>query len=231
MKMEMWMVKVKYLLESEIEWSANKLLAEFGASFGIVSAPPVPVEEILETHLKLTMEFDDLQKLLGFRDILGALWAPERRVAIDESLDPCEHPNQEGRFHFTVGHEIGHWELHRHYFLADPTQGDMFPDLRCGPSVICRISQSKEPVEWQADNFSACLLMPRAMVASAWETAVAPRRRLTHDLSRESLFLDIVIDRLAEDFQVSKQAMQIRLDDLNLTPRAPGPLFSGQLAG
>lgn len=225
------MVKVKFLPTNEIEWAADKLLAEFGASFGIVAAPPVPIEEILENHLNLTLELDDLPKRLGFRDVLGALWVPDRLVAIDESLDPNQRPEHEGRFRFTVGHEIGHWELHRGYFLIDPKPREMFPDLRCGPSVICRTSESKESIEWQADRFSACLLMPKAMVAKAWETAVAPRRRLTEDLSREALWLDIVIARLAETFEVSKQAMHIRLDDLNLLPRAPGPLFSGELAG
>src|ERR1700694_4160477 len=123
------MMKVKYLSKQQIEWNTEKLLADFGKSFGVVEQPPIPVEEILETHLKLTMEFDNLTSRLGFPDILGALWAPDRLVAIDESLDPNEYPQREGRYRYTVGHEIGHWEQHRHYFLIDPNQGDMFPEL------------------------------------------------------------------------------------------------------
>jgi len=37
----------------------------------------------------------------------------------------------------------------------------MFTDREPEPTVICRSSQAKERVEWQADFFSFCLLMPR----------------------------------------------------------------------
>lgn len=232
------MVKVKYLSKQQIEWNAEKLLADFGKSFGVVDQPPVPVEEILETHLKLTMEFDNLTSRLGFPDVLGALWVPDRLVAIDESLDPSEFRQKEGRYRYTVGHEIGHWEQHRYYFLTDPNQGDMFPELRKEPSVICRASQAKEPIEWQADYFSACLLMPGPMVVAAWKqhTALSPFltnsgtyeywRSMNPKASDASLSPEIATAQLARRFQVSKQAMKIRLEALSLLPQAAGPLFS-----
>jgi Zn-dependent peptidase ImmA (M78 family) len=37
--------------------------------------------------------------------------------------------------------------------------------------------------------------------------------------------------QLARRFQVSKQAMKIRLEELNLLPQATGPLFSDQVSG
>ena len=232
------MVKVKYLSKQQIEWNAEKLLADFGKSFGVVDQPPVPVEEILETHLKLTMEFDNLTSRLGFPDVLGALWVPDRLVAIDESLDPSEFRQKEGRYRYTVGHEIGHWEQHRYYFLTDPNQGDMFPELRKEPSVICRASQAKEPIEWQADYFSACLLMPGPMVVAAWKQHTSLStfstnsgtyeywRSMNPNAPETSLSPDFATAQLARRFQVSKQAMKIRLEALSLLPQAPGPLFS-----
>ena len=89
--------------------------------------PPVPVEEYPRKHLKLTLDFDDLHEKLGIpRDgeepeVLGALWAERGEVFIDESLDPDEHPEREGRYRFTLAHEIGHWCLHKNY-LASPAQ-------------------------------------------------------------------------------------------------------------
>jgi uncharacterized protein DUF955 len=237
------MVKVKYLSKQQIELNAEKLLAGFGRSFGVVGQPPIPVEEILETHLELTMEFDDLTSLLGFPDVLGALWAPDRLVGIDESLDPSEYPRKEGRYRYTVGHEIGHWQQHRHYFLSDPNQGEMFPELRKEPSVICRTSQAKDPIEWQADYFSACLLMPSGMVVAAWreQTNLSPYSAYsgTHEYWRSANLKasdappspDLAAAQLARQFQVSKQAMKIRLEELNLLPQAPGPLFSDQGTG
>jgi hypothetical protein len=237
-------VKVKYLRKQHIEWNAEKLLAEFGERFGVVSKPPIPVEEILENHLKLTLEIDDMESRLGFSDVLGALWAPERLVAIDQSLEPSEHPSMEGRYRYTVGHEIGHWVQHRHYFLANPDQGVLFAHGPKPPSVVCRTSQSKEPIEWQADFFSACLLMPRAMVLGLWERNrnklmnhplnLRTRLRATGDAEfdkvLESMTLEFVAGAFAPIFNVSSQAMKIRLEEIKLL-ETPGPLFSVPAVG
>src|SRR5579885_2178452 len=75
-------IKVKYLPKQHIEWNAQKLLAEYGGRYGDVVVPPIPVEEILEKHLKLTLEIDNLEARLGHPDILGALWAPEKLRAM-----------------------------------------------------------------------------------------------------------------------------------------------------
>ena len=109
-------------------------------------------------------------------DILGAIFFDDRRIVIDESLDPEENPSKEGRYRFTLAHEGGgHWRLHRHLFAKDPAQASMFgrPAI---PSVICRSSQAKKREEWQADFYSSCLLMPRKLVFAAWD-AVFPDRK------------------------------------------------------
>jgi len=235
-------IKVKYLPKQHIEWNAQKLLAEYGDRYGDVVVPPIPVEEILERHLKLTLEIDDLEARLGHPDILGALWAPDKLVAIDESIEPTEHPNKEGRFRYTVGHEIGHWVQHRHYFLENPDQGSLFPKTASKATVICRTSQSKDPIERQADYFSAYLLMPKEMVYAAWEKH---RGSLTpyifNQVAREnlramgfvepddllaSMAIEFVAGEIAPIFRVSAKAMQIRLEELKLVQREGGSLFS-----
>jgi hypothetical protein len=71
--------------------------------------PPIPIEDIVEKHLKLRFEFDDTHKLFGIprdpecdADILGAIFFDEARIVIDESLDPEENPAKEGRYRFTL---------------------------------------------------------------------------------------------------------------------------------
>ena len=131
--------------------------------------PPAPVEEILEKQLKLSLGFDDLHQRLGIPrrgeepDVLGALWAERREVLIDESLDPEEHPEREGRYLFTLAHEIGHWCLHKDYLAPPEQQVDAFRKDR-PPTVICR-SQANERIEQQANSFAACLLMPERLGA------------------------------------------------------------------
>jgi len=163
---------VPYLSASEIENEAALLLAEFNIGRGRSLIAPVPVEEVLEAHLKLTLDFDDLHTRLGIPmagaepEVFGALWVNSREVFVDQSLDPTENPHMEGRYRFTVSHEIGHWRLHKDH-LASADHPDLF-EQSARPGVICRSSQAKKRVEWQADYFASCLLMPRALISSWW---------------------------------------------------------------
>ena len=132
--------------------------------------PPIPIEDIVEKHLKLRIEFDDTHRCSACRadpgrepDILGAIFFDERRIVIDESLDPEENPSKEGRYRFTLAHEGGgHWRL-ASALRQGSSAGLLFggPEL---PSVVCRSSQAKERVEWQADFYASCLLMPKDLL-------------------------------------------------------------------
>ena len=121
-----------YLADEAIERDAAALLAEYAQARGVIVKPPIPIEDIVEKHLKLRFEFDDTHKLFGIpaecdADILGAIFFDEARIVIDESLDPEENPAKEGRYRFTLAHEGGgHWRLHRHLFAKDPTQAALF---------------------------------------------------------------------------------------------------------
>ena len=124
-------VKVPFLREEQIERDAEALLAEYERARGVRILPPVPIENIIEKHLKIGVEFDDLHAVLGVprsgseseADILGAVFFDDRRIVIDEGLDPEENPAKEGRYRFTLAHEGGgHWRLHRHLFEKDPAQ-------------------------------------------------------------------------------------------------------------
>ena len=106
---------VPYLAEEAIECDAEALLAEFSHARDMLIEPPIPIEDIIEKHLKLTIDFDDTHKMfgvprsgLGFEpDILGALYCDDKRIVIDQSLDPEETPAKEGRYRFTLAHEGG----------------------------------------------------------------------------------------------------------------------------
>ena len=54
-------------------------------------------------------------------DILGAIWVDKEIILIDRSLDPKDNPSMQGRYRFSVAHEIGHWRLHRPYVAKDPS--------------------------------------------------------------------------------------------------------------
>jgi hypothetical protein len=244
---------VPYLAEEAIERDAEALLAEFAHARSVIIEPPISIEDIMEKHLRLGIEFDDTHRLFGIPrrglnigegpDILGAMFFDEKRVVVDESLDPEENPNKEGRYRFTLAHEGGgHWRLHRRLYSKDPAQASLFgrPSV---PAVICRSSQAKERVEWQADFYASCLLMPRELVFAAWcemfpdgkQRVLESETPINHPFVEVPRFsiqisdvdwtesddnaLNGIAQPLAERFLVSPIAMRIRLEKLGLLLR------------
>lgn len=216
---------VPYLPKQHIEREAELVLAEYAVTHGAITAPPVPIDEIIELHLKLVVEFQNMRELFPYGDVHGALWMREQRVGVDASLDPALNPRKRGRYHFTLAHEAGHWRLHRKYYLEDVAQGRLFGDDLTKPAYVCR-SSDKRPVEWQADQFAANLLMPRKLVYAAWDAwrgnsnAVALTDLRSRSAGASSMTDEEVLGDfcrpLAEQFQASPEAMRIRLAELEL---------------
>jgi IrrE N-terminal-like domain len=219
-------MKVKFLEEKMIEAEAMLLLKAYEQQFDMRIAPPVPIEEIAECNLELDLRLGNLEVRLRRKGVLGAIWMDEKKVVIDESLDPTTHPSQNGRYRFTLGHEVGHWVLHRAYYFARSLQHDLFAADE-EPSIVCRNGDTA-PIEWQANAFSACALMPKELVQEAWEQRQGTLR--PYDATDEVSFLSskwslgedevptvqIAREMAKQQFHVSAQAMQIRLTGLGL---------------
>lgn len=240
---------VPYLLESRIEFATEALLAEYALVRQVAISIPILIEDIVEKHLKLRLEFNDTHQLFDVPrfgsadpDILGAIFFEDRRIVVDETLDPDENPSKEGRYRFTLAHEVGHWCLHRQYFPGEDGQGGLFKTVS-EPSFICRSSQRSERVELQANLFASFLLMPRKQVLAAWRASypdgkvrilragaftdpayvvVSRCRAQLGDLDLSESDDDVLIRiarPLAEQFLVSPLAMRIRLEELGLLLR------------
>lgn len=230
------MVIVPYLTRAAIEKQAAELLVEYAAEREPVEEPPVPIDDVVELHLRLTLELKDLRKRYKVGDVHGAIWLREQRVEVDKSLDPYLFPAKAGRYRFTLAHEAGHWRLHRHLFLEQESAAEDCDE----PDFVCQ-SSNTHPLEWQANYFAAALLMPRSMVARAWlETfgsmqPISPadlthiRQEIWEELqhtrpsSASELTTDMILEHaakpLAKTFQVSPEAMRIRLEDMKLLHR------------
>ena len=98
-----------------------------------------------------------------------------------------------GRYRFTLAHELAHWILHREMILSDKTEA----------AFIDGIHNSK--MESQADYFASALLMPMGAI-----------KKYYYSLFGKGYSRSDLISAMAEHFQVSKQAMQIRLESHNL---------------
>jgi hypothetical protein len=233
--------------ENRIETDAEALLDEFSKATGMALKAPVPIDDIVEKHLKLGIEFDDLHRNFGAPnsvlaqgpDIIGAIFLSQRRIVVDEFLDPDADPSKEGRYRFTVAHEVGHWRLHRGLMGKDI--GNVPVEDSPQAMVICRSSEAKARVELQADIFASCLLMPRRLVQAAWIAAFADGRPralkssirlglaavpiedhrpdLDDAEASETSLLDRFVDPFAREFAVSPKAMRVRLERLGLVLR------------
>ncbi len=220
------MDRVAWLDKAQIEQEAQNLLSAWSAFREETVKPPIPVEAIIEKYLGITLGYDELDQTLGIPGVLGATWVKEKRMVINSSL----LDGVEGRITFTCGHEIGHWILHRRYFLEQFTRFDERGD-HGSCAIICRTSASKQRGEWQADHFSACLIMPEREVRDAYEKAFGQRALILYN--ERSCFgrynriaLDPALDTVKEiaqevidlgDFtNVSREAMVCRLHELGL---------------
>jgi Zn-dependent peptidase ImmA (M78 family) len=240
---------VSYVSDEAIERDAQALLAEYSHARGVTIGAPIGIDDIIEKHLKIGIEFDDTHRLFGVPrsgigfdpDILGAIFFEQKRIVIDESLDPDANPAKEGRYRYTAAHEVGHWRLHRGLFGKDAAQTSLL-DANT-PSVICRTSQAKARIELQADLYASCVLMPRKLVFATWDEAFPDRKQRVLQPSEPIDHPFVEIMRLesripfaaftenddpalesfatpfAEKFLVSPIAMRIRLEKLGLLHR------------
>jgi Zn-dependent peptidase ImmA (M78 family) len=216
-------MKKKFIPADEIEAEAVKLLYEYGNTYSPAIEPPIPIDEICESYLGMRLEFDDLCKKYG-NNVLAVTYILSNHVIIDATLDPDIHPNQEGRYYFTLAHEIGHIVLHKGEAIAVSDTPDMFGNVP--PPVVCR-SSNKDRYEIQADLFASYLLMPSNMIRSFWNKAgFSGRVNVYEELQNKLQQFGPATDEMepisdyskemSKTFHVSMRAMQIRLKELNL---------------
>ena len=185
--------------------------------------PPIDVDEIVEGLLELDFEVTDLREVLGMQDVLGATWLEDGLICVDQSLE-----GKEGRFAFTVAHEVGHWVMHRPIIEMEKGTLPLFaakPDEAPKPAIVCRSRAYKQPAEWQADQFAARILMPATDVRAVARALRGddPTYIAGLDVQREANQLAPELRGLADGViadgnfsNVSNEAMCYRLLDLKL---------------
>lgn len=230
------MGKVSWLSKAQISQETDKLLNQWVFFTRQEIKPPIPVEAIAEKYLEFTLEYDNLDEILGIPDVLGATWVEEKRMVINTSL----LDGVEGRLTFTCSHEIGHWILHRKYLFDQFTRSGRSCNNEL--TVVCRLSTSKLRGEWQADYFSSCLLMPQEEVKKAYKRAFGTAPIFIYNEKscfgrNNPVVIDPALDTAKEiahkviiegNFtNVSKEAMCYRLEELGLLVNCAGKSLAG----
>jgi hypothetical protein len=220
-------MKVPWLSRDKIGKKAENLIKNSESMLGYPLEPPIPVEDIIERYLGLRLAYDDLEKALGMKDVLGATWVKSRLICVNEKLF---ERSSEGRVVFTCAHEVGHWILHRkHIGLQARISAE-------AGAVICRAANAREPIEWQADYFAACLLMPEEKVRSAFCQTLGTEQLVLENVKSAFWGTSVCVDPCVENWHFiaamvceaggftncSKQAMIIRLQELGLLVNPTG---------
>jgi hypothetical protein len=215
----------RFMYDREFEDEAALLLVEYGNKNGQVTAPPVPIDEIV-AYLKIATEFGDLRAKYPEGDVLGEIWFSRKLITIDERLVPEDFPAMLARYRFTLAHELAHWRLHRYLYLRRGGRGQPPRSSGPRPDHVLR-SRQTDPKEVQANRFAACLQMPREMVKRVWHEwrggmdpiRLGELRDQTGTAAADEQVLEEACRPLADKFEVSAQAMRIRLEGMGLLVR------------
>lgn len=115
---------------------------------------------------------------------------------LDHNNERLCDPSKLGRLRFTCAHELAHWVLHKKLYSGT---GDV-----AAYNGNVSSDESHGIIERQADTLASALLMPLPQIKKCFY-------RLKIGRTDEQL-----IAEMANIFEVSKQAMQIRLKSRNL---------------
>ena len=218
--------------DGEIEGIAERHRQDSLRLIGGTDSPALQVDKFIEIYLPKALEKDitldpyaDLQSKEG-PEVLGATYFCDDHleVKIDQRVTKeAERTGQWGRYNATATHEGGHCIGHAVLFQRDPNQQTLFRSD--GPGKISCLQRTIEGYytgewwEYQANQIMANLLMPRELFL---EHFVRERNafgiRDNTELPKRRRLFDALVTYLARVFQVSKQAVKIRLRELKQIP-------------
>ena len=162
-------------------------------------------EVLAKNFPMIEVRYDNLsQGLLGTIDL--------RNNIITLSEDIISDTN---RVHFTLAHEIGHLVLHRKFLRKEFSSVDDYIDI----SILS--DKNIKRMEYQANVFASYLLLPERKFY--YEVALLFKE---YSITKGRLYLDhqfcnrrnvsLILQRLSKKFQVSRQAIAIRLKNEKL---------------
>ena len=201
------MTEPRYIRPALLEAIARNALKKYDPSLVLSLEPKsIPIEDMIETF-GLSLEYQYIRKngrILGetvFDDDYIPLYNMEQRkselvfmergtIILDASLLRCR---SDGRLRFTAAHELAHWLIHQELYSGS---GDTAAMLKS----ISKSSDADKYIERQADALAGALLMPINQIKRSFYRVSGTDK----------------VSVLAEQFNVSRKAMEIRLKDHHL---------------
>lgn len=192
--------------------------------------PIVDLERFIERHLKVRL---DQHAELDF-EVLGVTnfeHGRKPRISINANLSDMAYDVGDllhgtlGRWRATLAHEASHVLLHAILFESSDVQGELWPDqvavaqgslLRCLKRDLSFTATTNRRSDWrevQANRGMASLLMPKGVFHEVARRELSSRHGDVPPQEGQAE-AEAMVTRLANVFQVSRQAARIRLSDL-----------------
>lgn len=187
-----------YVSDAQLEYKANRLLSLYESQLGNIAAPPVPVEELLETVLDLNILWSELPEK-PLQTVLAALHPQAKRVVFNDNRRNLIESTP-GLYNTILAHELGHWEIHvRHGIFS---QRSLFGYDSDYLHIYQRSGSDNDIKEVQAHKFMGYLLLPARLLRPAIQDVDL--------LEWSNLYM------LRDTFAVTISALIIRLERLKL---------------
>ncbi len=196
-----------YYTEQALEAIARNIIKGYDRTL-LGQPKAIPIEEIVESIDALVVTYQYIRKngrILGetvFDDMPVPIYDRERggyefipatrgTIIVDARL---LRPGQSGRYRFTLAHELSHWLIHQEIYTGTGENAAML-------KKPAKSSEADKAIERQANRLAGYLLMPSGQVKMAYY-----RAQTSGD----------PVASLTELFNVSREAMGIRLKELRL---------------
>jgi Zn-dependent peptidase ImmA (M78 family) len=201
------MIRPPYLRPREIAAKAE----EFRQLY--VNPPdqiPLDLEFIIETILKIRIEPRENLSRISRRNELAIdsfLTADRSKIIVDND----QYIQGQGRFRFTLAHEVGHWFLHKKEY--ESIKYDSEADF-----IKIQKSLKDEHRKWfeiQANIFAAVLLVPTDVLEKLTQKYIPEIKKAIKKDGKERLWLvkNEIADDLSQSFGVSPEVIKNRLND------------------
>jgi hypothetical protein len=187
--------KIKYLENEKIENIACEILQKASLK-GMYEEKASPVEWIAEKHFDLKFVYEDLEKGFGL-GTLGSLDFSSSTIFLNERHFGSENCNI-GLLNFTIAHEIGHFVLHKEIYDKSAEKIALLHKKQ-----VKNYEKTLKRIEFQANLFSANLLMPKELFTQEWK-----KLKGKNYWEKQKIICNF--------FEVSKRALEVRLQYLKL---------------
>ncbi len=199
---------------NEIDGIARRTLEAAGL-WPTLEEPRVDIERLLETYLLAQVDYGiDLEaEVLGYTVFAEPIRVVVSRSLTEAALRPNASLGDVGRWRATLAHEAAHIVLHGVLYTVGATSPAQAA-ARCFRDVLADGARPRDWREVQANMGMAALLMPRSVAAAVAESSMNQLEPAVPPLVLATITGRHLVDAVAQSFEVSRRAAEIRLVEL-----------------